>query len=349
MAFSDLVGHRRVFELLGRAMTSDVLPPSLIFSGLDGVGKRQTAIALAQALNCLTPVAEGPGGRDACGTCPSCRKITRGHHPDVRTVGPEDSGSIKIEQIREVVGQTAYRPFEGRYRVVVIDNADLMGEDAQNALLKTLEEPPPRNVFVLVTMRPATLLATIRSRCCQLRFAPLAPNEIAAALMARHRFDEPDARATAALAGGSFTRALAARGGALAEARAVATAILTEASLGADPRLRLALGAALLEGTAKKSKGKDRDTKAGAADRGALAVRLRAMLSLLRDLAVISTRAPEAALVNLDLRTELEPLAGAWDQDRLARAFSAIGRALTAVERHNASPKIVVDWLAFQL
>ena len=349
MPFSDLVGHRRLFGLLGRAMASDVLPPSLIFSGMEGIGKRQTAVALAQALNCLNPVTDGPGGRDACGTCTSCRKIHRGHHPDVRTVAPEESASIKIDQIREVVGQTAYRPFEGRYRVVVIDNADLMGEDAQNALLKTLEEPPPRNVFVLVTARPATLLDTIRSRCCQLRFAPLSPNEMAATLMARHGFDEPDARATAALAGGSFTRALAARGGALAEARAVATAVLAEASREADPRLRLALGKALLEGASKKGKGKDRDAKAGAADRGVLAVRLRAMLSLLRDLAVISTRAPEAALVNLDLRKDLEPLAGAWDQDRLARAFSAIGRALTAVERHNASPKIVVDWLAFQL
>jgi len=349
MAFSDLVGHRRLFGLLKRAIVSDVLPPSLIFSGTDGIGKRQAAFALAQALNCLHPVTDGAGGRDACRTCTSCRKISRGHHPDVRTVGPEEGASIKIDQIREVVGQTAYRPFEGRYRVIVIDDADLMGEDAQNALLKTLEEPPPRNVFVLVTARPATLLDTIRSRCCQLRFAPLSPNEMAETLMARHGLLEPDARATAALSGGSLTRALATRGGVLTEARAVATAILSEASRGTDPRARLALGAALLAGASKKGKGKERDAKAGAADRGALAVRLRAMLSLLRDLAVISTRAPDAALVNLDLRTELEPLAGAWDQDRLARAFSAIGRALTAVERQNASPKIVVDWLAFQL
>lgn len=349
MAFRDLVGHRRLFGLLSRAIASDVLPPSLVFSGMDGIGKRQTAIALAQALNCLNPLTDDSGGRDACGTCASCRKVSRGHHPDVRTVGPEESTSIVVDQIREIVGQTAYRPFEGRSRIIVIDNADLMVEAAQNAMLKTLEEPPPRNVLVLVTSRPATLLETIRSRCCQLRFAPLSTSEIAATLMAQHGFNEPDARATAALAGGSFTRALAARGGALAEARAVATRILAGASRGADPKARLSLGKALLEGTSKKSKGKDGDAKAGAADRGALAVTLRAMLSLLRDLAVISTRAPEAALVNLDLRTDLEPLVGAWDHDRLARAFSAIGRALTAVERHNASPKIVVDWLAFQL
>jgi DNA polymerase III subunit delta' len=264
-------------------------------------------------------------------------------------VAPEEGASIRIEQVRDVVGQTAYRPFEGRSRVVVFDNADLMGDDAQNALLKTLEEPPGRNVFVLVTARPGVLLDTIRSRCCQMRFAPLSSNEIAEALIGRHGFDEHTARATAALAGGNFVRALTEGAGELAEARAVAAAVLAEVSRGADTQLRKALAQALLEGAAKKGKGKQRQAKAGAPDRGVLAVRLRAMYSLLRDLAVLSTRAPETALVNLDLRTDLEPLAGAWDRDRTARAFAAVGRALAAVERHNASSKIVVDWLAFQL
>jgi DNA polymerase III subunit delta' len=348
MPFRDLVGHRRLFGLFGRAIRAGSLPPSLIFSGPEGVGKRQAALALAQALNCLAPVDDAGGGRDACGSCPACRKIERRLHPDVVVVAPEEGASIRIEQVRDVVGQTAYRPFEGRSRVVVFDNADLMGDDAQNALLKTLEEPPGRNVFVLVTARPGVLLDTIRSRCCQMRFAPLSSNEIAEALIGRHGFDEPTARATAALAGGNFVRALTAGAGELAEARAVATAVLAEVSRGADTQLRKALAQTLLEGASKKGKGK-RQAKAGAPDRGVLAVRLRAMYSLLRDLAVLSTRAPETALVNLDLRTDLEPLAGAWDRDRIARAFAAVGRALAAVERHNASSKIVVDWLAFQL
>ena len=104
-----------------------------------------------------------------------CRKIERRIHPGRDDRGRPDEGtSIKIEQIREVVGQTAYRPFEGRSRVVIIDDADLMGDDAQNALLKTLEEPPSRNVFVLVTARPddaarhdpvAVLPVAVRGRC----------------------------------------------------------------------------------------------------------------------------------------------------------------------------------------
>jgi DNA polymerase-3 subunit delta' len=348
MSFRDLSGHRRLFGLLGRAIGSGTLPPSLIFAGPDGVGKRQAALAVAQGVNCLSPVDRGSDGQDACGTCASCRKIERGLHPDVVTVRLEEGTQIKIDQIREVVGQTAFRPFEGRSRVVIIDEADLMGGDAQDALLKTLEEPPARNVFVLVTSRPDTLAPTIRSRCCQLRFAPLATGEIAAALIGRHGFDEHDARATAALAGGSFTRALAG-GGALADARDIATSVIVSVSTRADAAVRKALALALLDGATKKAKGKQREAKAGTPDRGVLAVRLRAMLSILRDLSVLSTRAPEAALVNSDLRTELEPLAEAWDRDRLVRAFAAVGRALAALERHNASSKIVVDWLAFQL
>ncbi len=347
MPFRELAGHRRLFGLLGRALLSESLPQSLVFAGPDGVGKRQAALALAEAINCLAPVDAGAAGRDACGTCVSCRKIGRAIHPDVVLVEP-DGASIRIEQIREVVAQTVYRPFEGQARVVVIDNADLMGDEAQNALLKTLEEPPARNVFVLVTARPDVLLPTIRSRCCLLRFAPLAPAEMAAALMARHKMDEDEARAAAALSTGSFARALVSGGRDLADARGVAAGILIEAGRAGDAQHRKALALALLEGAAKKGKGQ-REAKAGTPDRSVLAVRLRAMLSLLRDLAVLSTRAPDAALVNADLRADLEPLAGVWDRDRIARAFSAVGRALSAVERHHASSKIVVDWLAFQL
>ena len=129
----------------------------------------------------------------------------------------------------------------------------------------------------------------------------------------------------------------------------MAAGILIEASRASDPRLRLALGAALLEGAAKKGKGKAKEGRSAAPDRGVLAVRLRAMHSLLRDLAVLSDRASDAVLVNADLRADLEPLVAAWDRDRIVRAFASVGRALTAVERHNASSKIVVDWLAFQL
>ncbi len=102
-------------------------------------------------------------------------------------VEPGDTGVIKVDQVREVVERTAYRPFEGRRRVVIVDEADAMLSEAQNALLKTLEEPPSASMFVLVTSRPDELLPTVRSRCQRLRFGRLTAGEIAAVLMKRTR------------------------------------------------------------------------------------------------------------------------------------------------------------------
>src|SRR5688572_11820974 len=149
MPFRAITGHRPLLQLLARAISRGTLPPSLLFAGPAGVGKRRTALALAQALNCEN---------DGCGTCRPCTRIERGVHADVLVVEPGDSGAIKIEQIREVVDRTGYRPFEGRRRVVIIDGADALVLNAQDAILKTLEEPPSASVFVLVTDRPDVLL-----------------------------------------------------------------------------------------------------------------------------------------------------------------------------------------------
>src|SRR3954468_20246121 len=107
MSFAQIVGHRRLVGLLSRSVEHDSLPPSLLFSGPEGVGKRLTAIALAQALNCVAarrPLLPGDGPVfDACGTCAVCTRIVRGVHPDVLVVAPDDRGSIRIEQVRTIV------------------------------------------------------------------------------------------------------------------------------------------------------------------------------------------------------------------------------------------------------
>lgn len=179
MPFREVIlkhGHRRIVELLSRSVSRSTLPPSLIFAGPRGAGKRATALAVAQALNCLELAPAPPEGAvDAaergCRPCPSCLRIARGVHPDVLIVEPGETGTIKIDQVRDFVESSSYRPFEGRRRVAIVDHADAMVPGAQNALLKTLEEPPPSSVFILVTSRPDTLLPTLRSRCIQLTFA----------------------------------------------------------------------------------------------------------------------------------------------------------------------------------
>src|SRR5207302_1196368 len=148
-------------------------------AGPAGSPAHDTAIAVAQALNCLSRVTSTQSaGIDSCGRCSVCLRIARGMHPDVQVVEPGDTGAIKVDQVRDIMERSAYRPFEGKRRVVIIDSADAMLAPAQNALLKTLEEPPPSSVFILVTSRPDVLLPTVRSRLIRLSFAATGPVEV---------------------------------------------------------------------------------------------------------------------------------------------------------------------------
>src|SRR4029453_18047633 len=214
MAFRDVVGHRRLVRLLAQAISRQSLTPSLILSGPEGVGKRLVAVSIAQELNCLKM---DDGG--ACGECAACRRIARGTHPDVMVIEPGESGSIKIEQVGAAIEASVFRPFEGRKRVTIIEQADALMVAAENALLKTLEEPLPASVFVLVTSRPDTLLPTVRSRCAQLRFGRLQVSEVATVLEQSQDYSHADALAAAAASDGSVRRALDLEADAFAEAR----------------------------------------------------------------------------------------------------------------------------------
>jgi DNA polymerase III subunit delta' len=328
MPFRDLAGHHRLLELTARAALRGSLPPSLIFGGPEGVGKRRAAVALAQLVNCAAP-----SETDACGSCASCARIGRGVHPDVLIIEPGETGAIKIDQVRDAIERSAYRPFEGRRRVVIVDDADAMAGEAQNAMLKTLEEPPSASTFVLVTSRPDVLLPTVRSRCQHLRFGRLSPADIAAVLERGHGYSSADAHAAAAAADGSIGRALEGSSDDYTEAREAAAALLTETGSTSDPRRRLESARALT---------------GGGSDREEVARRLRAAASMLRDLGILLSRADARRLANADLEPLLTRLSTSFDGDRTLRAFSAIDRALDALDR-NASPKIVADWVAFQM
>jgi DNA polymerase-3 subunit delta' len=327
MPFRDVAGHRHLLDLIAAATTRETLPPSLIFSGPEGVGKRTAAIALAQLLNCPTPK-----GADACGVCASCTRIARLVHADILLVAPGDTGTIKVDQVREAIERTGYRPFEGRRRVVIVDDADAMLAEAQNALLKTLEEPPASSMFVLITSRPDLLLPTVRSRCQRLRFGRLAAEDVAGILMKSHGFDKVEAQAAAAAADGSVGDALEGGLADYIEAREAAIEVLQGVAGSADPRRRL--------DSAK--------TIAGGGDRDEVRLRLRALASILRDIGVVGANADGRHLANADLAAALRRLVGTFDRVRISNAFAAIDRALEAIDR-NASPKIVADWLAFQL
>ena len=198
----DIVGQARAVGRLRGALAAGKPHHAYLFDGPEGVGKRATALAFAQALNC------DPAPGEGCGACDPCRKIAEGLHPDVVAfeVVPEKGQS---ERARELLPRLAYPPHEGRARVVLFDPADELNATAANVLLKTLEEPPPRTHFVLITALASSLLVTIRSRCQAVRFQPLSDAVVIERLQAVHDLDAESAAAAAALAGGSLGRALA--------------------------------------------------------------------------------------------------------------------------------------------
>jgi len=334
--FSTIAGHGRVLSLLSRAIARDSMPPAVLMAGPAGVGKRLTAVALGQAINCLQPRASAKFERDACGECASCRRIARGVHPDVIIVEPDDMGVIKIEALRDVIQQSQYRPFEGRRRVVIIDEADAATNQAQSALLKTLEEPPSASIFILVSSMPDALLATVLSRCPRLRFGPLAPADVARILVRDHQYTDVDARAAAADADGSVSRALETQSEDVSEARDTAQRLLQDAAR-SQPSQRIAMAQNLVPGKGTPAEQRDH-----------LAVRLRSLGSLLRDIGIIASRADRSMLANSDLETQLEKLSASFDAARSLRAYNAVDQALAALER-NASAKVVADWLLLEL
>ena len=331
MPFRDVVGHVRLIDLLTRSVAGGTLPPSLLFAGPAGIGKYLIALAVAQSLNCLKP-----SNGDACGVCAACTRIARGVHPDVLVITPNDNGNIKLEPVRDAIDRAQYRPFEGRRRVVIIDEADALLVQAQNALLKTLEEPTPSSVFILLSARPDMLLPTVLSRCPQLRFRPLSAADIASALMARGH-NETEARAVAAIADGSLGHALQASAGELVESRDLAQRVLEKAATQSDPARRVESAQQLVT-----------KPPSGVTERDQLATHLRAMAVLLRDVEVLATGADQRTLANADVRPALERLSNSYRGERGTRAFAAVDRALFALQR-NAGVKLVADWLVLQL
>jgi DNA polymerase-3 subunit delta' len=202
MKFSSLIGNERIKRLLKRAVAEGRIGQGLIFAGQPGVGKHQFALALAQAVNCLQPV-EG----DACGVCANCKKFAARDFTDVKTIAP-DGQFIKIGQMREMSEEAYFRPYEGRRRVYIIDEAERFNEAAANSILKLLEEPPATSLLILLAAKPYALLATIRSRCQLLNFAPLATAELEDYLNANYKRPVAETKLLARLARGSIGRAL---------------------------------------------------------------------------------------------------------------------------------------------
>src|SRR5258706_3380517 len=188
MSFAEVLGHDHVKFVLARLLERGRLPGALLLAGPSGVGKKKLAMEVARALVC-----DAPGDRP-CDVCHACLRSAKGIHPDVFRIEPATPTAIKIDQVRDLSREILSRPYEGRARAFVVDDAHLMTEEASNALLKSLEEPPPTSHVMLVTASPQALLPTIRSRCQVLRMGALPAALIEQYLRDKGGLDPEDAQ-----------------------------------------------------------------------------------------------------------------------------------------------------------
>ena len=340
-ALSSVLGHDQARRLLGQALADGRLPGALLLTGAEGIGKKTLALEVARTALCA---AEGAPG---CG-CTHCRRVFRSLeqlgewrekarqatreptglnfrlHPDLILAEPWPTG-LKIEQVRDLVAEVMSPPFEARTRVVVMDDAHRLTEQAANALLKSLEEPPATSHVILVTASPQSLLLTIRSRCQNLRLSALPVPLLEEHLRSRLGLAPEEAHLRATLAGGSLGAALAFETDAYRGLRDELLALL-EGLAGGGPLQRLAAAE-------------------GLAEREDLSFTFTALRSLLRDVAALRAGAPPESLLNRDVAGRLAPLAAGRLGERAAEAAELTAELDYAVLRGNANKLLALDTL----
>jgi DNA polymerase-3 subunit delta' len=317
--FASLRGQDRAVSLLRRYLSAGNVPAGLLFHGEEGVGKEKAALAFIAALFCRRRTPDG-----ACGGCPECRLLGSGSHPNLLRVSPENH-FIQIAEIRRLKEELSLKAFSDRPRAALLCPADRMTPQAANALLKTLEEPPPATHFVLVAHRLSQLPLTIVSRCQKVPFSTLSPDaveEILRGIKEASRHDPGAIRAAAACAGGSPGRALLLLEG-MEEDRRMWTSLFSRL----DPATVASAG---------------ESWKKGGERPGQIAV----PLSLARDLALLST-GEKADIINDDMGDALRAVAGGKSPRRWTRAL----RALLSLSRlpPQAQKRLALEAFLFDL
>lgn len=317
MPFAEILGHGRIVEVLQRSLRSGKTAHSYLFEGIPGCGRRKTAQTLIQALFC-TSLSD-----DACGVCPSCRKIDSGNHPDIHQISPlPDKRDISIDQLREMQHVLSLRPYEAPRKACIIDPAERMSTGAANSLLKTLEEPPGNALIILLTENAGMLLPTVRSRCQLISFAPLSP-ECVLSLLERSGMTPEAATLVAPMSGGSLQRALELDNEALVARR--------EAALSRVAQLSLNQIATVFDAAEELSGNRDSTLEL-----------LDMLLSFYRD--AVHLGAGGTDIINHSVRPAIESIAARRSLPGNLDALERIYETRRDVQR-NANPKLALDHL----
>lgn len=306
------------------------IPAALLFTGPEGAGKIAAAIAFAMGCNCFrtetekftADMKEGVCGDGPvpCGDCRACRKILSGNHPDVLTIKPAGN-LIKISQIRNLCQRLAIKPHEGRLRVVIFQEAGVMNQEAGNALLKILEEPPERTVLILTTRQKSDLLPTIVSRCMHIRFRPVSIETKASRMAEELDMPGDDAlvRTRMLFAGGE--RLTAEKQDDWIDRRSILMDAMENIQ---DMRLGTKLAFAEFLASQKED----------------LPFYLEAIKTWLRDLVVCSD-APEMT-INRDLLEKIRRIARKYSRDALMNKVDAVMATEDALKR-NCNPRLALE------
>jgi len=224
--FKLIAGQELPHKILTAILKKGKIPHALLFLGIEGIGKTTAAITFAMAANCTAGnQGSATGGQKRaleidrnintsstdtipCGTCKQCKKILSENHADILHIRPSGS-QIKISQIRSLAQTLSLKPYEAKLRTIIIYNAQYLNPSAGNALLKLLEEPPDRTVFILTAPQSSDMLPTIISRCQPIRFRPIPAPELLKILNKEHQTPSEEAYRIATMAGGSLSKALA--------------------------------------------------------------------------------------------------------------------------------------------
>jgi DNA polymerase-3 subunit delta' len=315
----QLTGNERVKTLLRRILEARRVPGAMLFSGEDGIGKKLFALELARALNC-----RAPQGVEGCGGCSACTRIGKFNypqsadsddwksivwtdHPDVgMVVAPKRV--LQVDQMRLIEREANYRPYEGKARLFLIEDAHKLNEQSENALLKILEEPPPTSHIILLTSRPGMLLPTIHSRCQMIRFSPLSAQEIETHLLENKLARAGEARIRAKVARGSLGRAIADEFDDYLEMRQAMLKVLQALAV-SDDRIQLLRSAEEFNDARHKEE---------------YETRLDILEALIRDAWMLALHAPAESVVNEDLLPELRKISERLDSQRPAGWISQI-------------------------
>jgi DNA polymerase-3 subunit delta' len=322
MSFREVLGHTKPIERLQRAIQRDKVVHSYLFWGTEGIGKKRVALQFAKALNCE----EEPERGDACDRCASCKKIEHLLHPDVLLLEPEGQ-TLKVEQVRLMQRELAYRPYEGRRRICILTAADRMAPNMSNALLKTLEEPPLHTVMILLANHPRLLLPTILSRCQTIRFNALPIGVVSRWLVDKQGYPEEEAHLLASLSEGSIGKAMEIREG-----------------IREIPREELLQN---WVGVRKLSFEKiEYWTESLPSQRESLLLILEVVRTLLRDLVMVHLFKHQARLIHTDLLREMEGIASQWSLSSLLGRMKALHQTILAI-RGNANTALALEAMMF--